>query len=68
MQPQNEDREFYDLTSLEHVTGIPRSTWALWIRKGKLQAMKIGRRTCIEAAAWRAFIDRAKSDGLTASR
>jgi excisionase family DNA binding protein len=56
----SEPRQFYSVNRCAAILDVSRSTIFRWIRDGRLEAVRIGDRTRIEASALDAFIDRGR--------
>lgn len=48
---------------LERESKISKYTWRLWIKQGKLPAVRLGRRVRIEEEAYRRFIEERRDVG-----
>jgi len=44
------------LEALEERSDVSRHTWRLWLRQGKLPAVRLGRRLLVEEADYQRFV------------
>ena len=51
-------RQLLSLGTLEERSEVKAATWRLWIRQGKIEAVRLGRRVLVEEDAYNRFIDR----------
>lgn len=55
---------YYSTIEVARLLGVSRVTIFLWIKNGKLPAVKIGRNYAIEAESLRPFVDRTELTSL----
>lgn len=51
------------LEALEERSNVSRYTWRLWLRQGKLPAVRLGRRLLVDQVDYEAFIRQNRKSG-----